>query len=95
MIGPSSWGNCGAFGGTRTPNLLIRSLVPVVRLVRSCPFRLVRVRRASSMDAQRPAGGRPLALGLGQTGCVGERGRNQAPDSAPRVGSRRVGFAAG
>jgi hypothetical protein len=24
MIGPSSWGNCGALGGTRTPNLLIR-----------------------------------------------------------------------
>ena len=24
MIGPSSWENCGALGGTRTPNLLIR-----------------------------------------------------------------------
>ena len=25
MTEPSSWGNCGALGGTRTPNLLIRS----------------------------------------------------------------------
>jgi hypothetical protein len=25
MTGPSTWGNCGALGGTRTPNLLIRS----------------------------------------------------------------------
>ena len=25
MTGPSSCGNCGALGGTRTPNLLIRS----------------------------------------------------------------------
>ena len=25
MIGPSTCGNCGALGGTRTPNLLIRS----------------------------------------------------------------------
>jgi hypothetical protein len=25
MTGPSTCGNCGALGGTRTPNLLIRS----------------------------------------------------------------------
>ena len=37
MTGPSSWGNCGALGGTRTPNLLIRRSMQPVRPVRRNP----------------------------------------------------------
>jgi hypothetical protein len=52
MTGPSTCGNCGALGGTRTPNLLIRSLVPSVRPVRRGTFTQVRVHRVSSQDAR-------------------------------------------
>ena len=34
MTEPSSWENCGALGGTRTPNLLIRSKI---RNIQRCP----------------------------------------------------------
>jgi hypothetical protein len=39
MIGPSSWGNCGALGGTRTPNLLIRSKIRFVQIRPSLAIR--------------------------------------------------------
>jgi len=45
-------GDCGALGGTRTPNLLIRSLVRYVRLIQLGPFPLVRVHRVSSQGTQ-------------------------------------------
>jgi hypothetical protein len=43
-----SCGKCGAFGGTRTPNLLIRRSVEHVLPVRLHPYPQVRVRAVSS-----------------------------------------------
>jgi hypothetical protein len=50
MIGSGLWP--GALGGTRTPNLLIRSHVQDVQPVRPDPFPQARVHRVSSEDAR-------------------------------------------
>ena len=50
MISAAAWENRSALGGTRTPNLLIRSLVPDVRRIRWGLDVQLRVRRASSED---------------------------------------------
>jgi hypothetical protein len=43
MTSASTWGECGALGGTRTPNLLIRRSMEHVRSVRRNPYPLVSV----------------------------------------------------
>ena len=60
MTGPSSWGNCGALGGTRTPNLLIRRSMESVRPVLRNPESQVSVLLGVGMDAIVPD--RPSSL---------------------------------
>ena len=76
-----SWGNSGALGGTRTPNLLIRRSVPRVRPVRQNPYSQVRIlpgvwhRRHSPVPSGQSVRncGRPLPFTATTTGSTAAR----------------------
>ena len=54
MTSTPTWENMSALGGTRTPNLLIRSLVPRVRPVRRSPYPQVRVQQGVQCERSGP-----------------------------------------
>jgi hypothetical protein len=74
----SPWGECGALGGTRTPNLLIRSLV---RTSGQCAG--IRIRRSASCPVSGKNAAvphRPVTLEVGGAGTYTQRA---IPDLSP------------
>ena len=86
-----SWGNGGALGGTRTPNLLIRSKIRLVQIRPSLSIRAAGTLRGDLAVQRCPCSSRSVVSNcVSKLGCAGSRSDIGVCPGGPACGGRAV-----